>query len=83
MTALGYPVSTEQIREMLRNTEIGSRLSDLTDDTPLAEAGMDSLDIFEVVGELERASGLAILDDDLENVSTIAAIAKYLNERIK
>lgn len=83
MIALEYPVSTKQIREMLRNTEIGSRLSDLTDDTPLAEAGMDSLDIFEVVGELERASGLAILDDDLENVSTIAAIAKYLNERIK
>lgn len=83
MTTLEYPVSTEQIRQLLRNTEIGLRLSELTDDEPLADAGMDSLDIFEVVGELERASGLAILDDDLENVSTVAAIAKYLNERIK
>jgi len=83
MTTLGYPVSTGQVRELLRNTEIGSRLSGLTDDALLADAGMDSLDIFEVVGELERVSGLAILDDDLENVSTIAAIAKYLNERIK
>jgi acyl carrier protein len=76
------PVSAADIRQMLAGTEIGPRLSGMDDHTPFKEAGMDSLALFELVGVIQEFSELEIPDSDVEKISTIAGIVRYLNENL-
>ena len=79
---LTSPVSAADIRQMLAGTEIGPHLSGMDDHTPFKEAGMDSLALFELVATIQEASELEIPDSDVEKISTIAGIVRYLNEKL-
>ena len=81
--ALVPPITAGQVRELLHNTELGPILFRLDDDSSFGNAGMDSLALLEVVGELQNAAGLEIPDDDVERLSTITGIVQYLNERMR
>ena len=41
------------------------------------DLGVDSLDLFELVMELEEEFGIEIPSEDLENLATVADVAKY------
>jgi acyl carrier protein len=76
------PVSPDQIRAlMLAIPSWAKILPNMRDDTPFEDAGMDSLSLLELVGELQATMGVEIPDDDVERISTIAGIVQYLNER--
>ena len=42
------------------------------------DLGVDSLDLFELVMELEEEFGIEIPSEDLENLATVADVAKYI-----
>lgn len=45
------------------------------------DLGVDSLDLFELVMELEEEFGIEIPSEDLENMATISDVAKYIENR--
>ena len=44
------------------------------------DLGVDSLDLFELVMELEEEFGIEIPFEDLENLATVADVAKYIED---
>jgi len=76
-------VSPGQVREVMLAIPSWARaLPNITDDTPFPDCGVDSLALLELVSELQRVYGVEISDDDVENITTIADTANYLNQRI-
>jgi len=76
------PVSPDQIRAVMLGIPSWTKILPLIrDDTLFEDSGIDSLALLELVSELQTLSGLEIPDDDVERISTIAGIVRYLNER--
>lgn len=44
------------------------------------DLGVDSLDLFELVMELEEEFGIEIPSEDLDNLATVADVAKYIED---
>ena len=44
------------------------------------DLGVDSLDLFELVMELEEEFGIEIPSEDLEHLATVADVAKYIED---
>ena len=44
------------------------------------DLGVDSLDLCELVMELEEEFGIEIPSEDLENLATVADVAKYIED---
>ena len=44
------------------------------------DLGVESLDLFELVMELEEEFGIEIPSEDLENLATVADVAKYIED---
>ena len=44
------------------------------------DLGVDSLDLFELVMELEEEFGIEIPSEDLEQLATIGDVARYIEE---
>lgn len=42
------------------------------------DLGVDSLDLFELVMEMEEEFGIEIPSEDLENLTTVSDVAKYI-----
>ena len=60
---------------------LGCEAEQVTLEASLADdLGADSLAAVELVMALEEASGITIADEDVENLKTVADIAKYLKE---
>jgi acyl carrier protein len=75
-------VSPEQVRAVLLGIPSWARmLPNVADDTPFSECGIDSLALLELVSEVQRLYGVEIPDDDVESISSIADIARYLSKR--
>ena len=53
----------------------------MDDDAAFQDCGVDSLALLELVSELQQVFGLEIPDDDVERISSIADVARYLNQR--
>lgn len=65
----------EIVKEQL-NTD-----TEITEDTSFKDdLGADSLDIFELVMALEEEYGIEIPSEDLENVTTVGDVMKYLRD---
>jgi len=74
-----------QIKEMIvERCFLSVSPDEIEDDAPLMEAvGLDSVQILEVVVGLEEVFGVTFedADFDIENFSTVSAIAQYVRER--
>jgi acyl carrier protein len=81
-TRLAPPVTAAQIRAFLANMDSVIDLDKLHDNTPFTEAGADSLDFFNIISEIQIATGLDIADHDVEQVNTVARLVLYLNARM-
>ena len=81
------PISAEsnialQIREIVAD-KLGVSLSAVTNNASFAnDLGADSLDIVELIMELEKEFGVSIPDDEAEKLRTVGQAINYI-ERIK
>lgn len=77
-------VSPIQIRDLMETIPSWARmLPNMADNTLFSETGMDSLALLELVSEIQNRYGVEISDDDVQHISTIADIARYLCDRMQ
>ena len=70
----------EKIREMIAEN-LNIDINTITEEASFKEdLGVDSLDLFELVMALEEEYGVEIPSEDLENLTTVGAVAKYVEE---
>ena len=71
----------EKIKEITADS-LGADVNTLTAETSFKEdLGADSLDLFEMVMELEEEFEVEIPTEDLENIKTIGDVEAYLQSR--
>jgi acyl carrier protein len=76
--------SVMQLRDLMRDIPSWSRIeTQMRDDDSFSEAGADSLAFLELVAELQRLTGLEFPDDDIERISTIAGVVRYVHEKAR
>ncbi len=74
--------SIMQLRDLMRDIPSWSKIvMQMSDDDSFYEAGADSLAFLELVAELQRLTGLEFPDDDIERISTIAGVVRYMHEK--
>ena len=76
------PISLAQMRAFIARMDSVIEMDKLQDTTPFTEAGADSLDFFNIISEVQTATGVYIADQDIERVNTLAGLVVYLNERM-
>lgn len=70
----------EKIREMIAEN-LNIDINTITEEVSFKEdLGVDSLDLFELVMALEEEFGVEIPTEDLETLTTVGAVAKYVEE---
>ena len=70
----------EKMQEMLAE-QLNCDAETITPDTSFKDdLGADSLDLFELVMALEEEFGVEIPTEDLETLTTVGAVAKYVEE---
>lgn len=68
----------EQVKEIVADA-LGVEVDSLTEETAFKEdLNADSLDLFEMVMTFEEEFGKEIPTEDLEKITTIGAVVKYL-----
>lgn len=71
----------EKIREMIAEN-LNIDINTITEEASFKEdLGVDSLDLFELVMALEEEFGVEIPTEDLETLTTVGAVARYVEER--
>lgn len=53
----------------------------ITMDSTFQELGADSIDLLEIIIQLEEQFGIEINDDDAESMSSMREVCSYVNER--
>lgn len=76
------PVSTDQLRELVTDNDLKVKLKRIKDRASLKDAGVDSLDYYNLILSIEDAYGIVVPSDNLEELNTLDKLAKYLNERL-
>lgn len=76
------PLTSAQVRAFIERMDSVIDMSKLHDSTPFTEAGADSLDFFNIISEIQSATGIYIADQDIEQVNTLAGLVVYLNQRM-
>lgn len=69
----------EEIKELVAET-LGTNVEDLTEETFSDDLNADSLDLFEMVMELEDKFEVKIPTEDLEQIKTIGDVKAYIEE---
>ena len=68
----------EKIREMIAEN-LNIHMNTITEGASFKEdLGVDSLDLFELVMALEEEFGVEIPTEDLEELTTVGAVVKYV-----
>ena len=70
----------EKIRKMIAEN-LSMDVNTITEEASFKEdLGVDSLDLFELVMALEEEFGVEIPTEDLEELTTVGAVVKYVEE---
>ena len=75
----------KQLLDLFRNmaTEIAEReLGEVREDSVIANIGVDSLAMLELVGEMERRLSLQIPDDQLVGIETVSQLLDLVEQRV-
>jgi len=76
----------EKIREVILSQMGGGKLTEdmITPDTTFADdLGADSLDIFQIITELEEVFDLEFDDADAEGIRTVGDASEYIKKALK
>jgi acyl carrier protein len=49
----------------------------------IKDFGVDSLDVYELIMEIEKEFNLSIPDEDAENLTTVGILKKYIDEKTR
>jgi len=68
----------EKIKQIIAE-QMGKDESEITMDTHFVDdLGADSLDLFQIISELEEAFGIEFNQDDLDKVATVGDAVRYV-----
>jgi acyl carrier protein len=76
------PVTPRSLVPVFEALESGLDIDQLLRGISFREAGLDSLDIFNLVLAVESAAGLKIPDEDLGELRDLPSLASYLDRRL-
>jgi acyl carrier protein len=74
-------ISVEQIHAIIKQVVPAVDTASMKPDVRLREYGVDSLDFFDIVLELQTLSGHEVPDEDLDQLRTVEAIQRYFANR--
>lgn len=69
----------EKIKRIMAE-QLGLNEEDITIDTSFKELGIDSLDLFQIIIEIEEEFGVQI--EDAESIKTVEEAVKFVEEKI-
>lgn len=75
-------IAREDIVAVIRKANVVSDPDKLRDDITLADQGIDSLGIFNVILLLQEKYEVEIPDEDMDSLANISTIVNYLNKRL-
>ncbi len=72
---------SERVKDIIVN-KLGVSEEEVNDEASFVEdLGADSLDIVELVMDLEEEFGIEIPDEDAENITSVGEAIKYIEEK--
>ena len=72
----------EQVKEVIVN-ELGANEAEVTEATSFKEdLDADSLDLFEMIMALEEQYEIEIPSEELENLTTVREVVRYIDEKL-
>ncbi|RNC28610.1 MAG: Acyl carrier protein [Candidatus Dichloromethanomonas elyunquensis] len=75
-------MTLKKIREIIAE-QVGMEEEKITLDSDFKEdLGIDSLDIFEIIMEIEEVYAIEIPTEDLEGMGKVADLVRYLDSRV-
>ena len=72
----------EKVRKLIA-TQLGIGEKEIQETTTFEDLGIDSLEIFEIIMDLEDEFHIEIPNEDVENIKSIADINKYIQSKVK
>ena len=78
-------MSRTELLDVFRKTagEIAERdFSDVTEDGAIADLGIDSLELLEVIGSLERDLNIRVPDDQLVGIQTVSQLLGLVESKL-
>ncbi|MEW6521161.1 MAG: phosphopantetheine-binding protein [Thermodesulfobacteriota bacterium] len=76
------PITRENVLSAIQKARTAADVTKLRDDVKLADQGLDSLDIFNLLLVLSESYHIEIPDADVERLETINSIIEYLDHRL-
>ena len=73
-------ISEQQVRKAMKDNDVQVDADAIPTDVPFVDLGMDSLDFFNVVAELQDITGREIPDEDIDRLRTIDGIIDYFKD---
>jgi acyl carrier protein len=73
-------ITVEKIHEIIKTNCPQVDIRKITADSRLREYGIDSLDFFSIILELQQALGKEIPDEDIDQLRTVASIQEYFKK---
>lgn len=70
----------EKIKRIMAE-QLGIEENDITMDTSFEELGVDSLDLFQIIIEIEEKFGVQI--EDAEAIKTVSEAVKFVEDKIE
>ncbi|RME60794.1 acyl carrier protein [Candidatus Parcubacteria bacterium] len=74
-------VTHKEIFEIIENAGVAADISQINNDTSLTDAGVDSLDMANVLLGIEEKYDIKIPDEDMDKLDSINAIVAYLAKK--
>lgn len=74
--------TVENVKELIAEAEVLGDASEMKNDIPLRDQGIDSLDVVNIYLLLEEKFDIKIPDEDLSQVQTIDTIVNYVNSKL-
>ena len=70
-------LTTEQIRQAIKAADVNIDASSLAEDKPFKDAGLDSLDFYNIIVELQEMTGITVPDEEIDQLESIAKVRAY------
>lgn len=67
----------DKVKEIIAE-QLGISADDITEETSFEDLGADSLDLFQIISELEEAFDMEFANDDAEKIKTVADAVEYV-----
>jgi acyl carrier protein len=72
-------INQEAVRVAMKKVGVKVDVDAIGIDTPFVDAGLDSLDIYDLLLELQESLGKEVPDQDIEKLTTISKVVSYFS----